>query len=77
MSGKLTTKRPYHLSKTKRSVHKFDDKEPHNNIKGAPGQHFHIDFGFVRGFDDDDQEQRKKKTTIQYSIDGHKLCSNY
>ena len=77
MSGKLTTKRPYCKPKQKHQkkppTPSTDDLES-EYIRGAPGQHFHIDFGFVRGYEDEDElvtNKKKKKTMINTSIDGH------
>ena len=77
MSGKLTTKRPYYQQKNKSTkkppTQRTDDFDT-EYIQGAPGQHFHIDFGFVRGYEDDvDQTstKAKKKSLINTSIDGH------
>ena len=50
MTGKLCTKRPY--KKTSVQKHSKEEEEHGDDmdiIHGQPGQHYHIDFGFVRG----------------------------
>lgn len=72
MSGKLSTKRNIKSKGTKTTSPK--PIKPGKQLKGQPGQHFHIDFGFVRGQEDsydiknDNLPQQKGK--IVKSIDG-------
>ena len=65
MSGKLTTKRKYKGKPTiPKQINDHDEDICEATPKGSPGQHFHIDFGFVKGKDDDNR-------TVHTSIDGY------
>ena len=68
MSGKLATKQPIGKKKNINNTKPIDDDNDDIYIPNAePGQHFHMDFGFVRGSDFNYKTQTGKTVT---SIDG-------
>ena len=75
MTGKLCTKRKVHQKQavTKQKVTEEEYQEI-DDIQGEPGQHYHMDFGFVKGRDDSyditNNNTVKKKGKIVKSIDG-------
>jgi dUTP pyrophosphatase len=74
MTGKLCTKRINKRTKTSKSS-KEAEIIKETPIQGDAGQHFHIDFGFVRGreesYDISTDNLPRKKGKIVQSIDGH------
>ena len=67
MSGKLCTRR---FGKSKAMVKIINDDTA--IVQGEPGQHFHVDFGFVRGQDDtEDRTGIRENAPIVKSIDGY------
>ena len=57
MSGKLATRRKYKTQqKIKETVEEHCEDICDSTKTGLPGQHFHIDFGFVRGQDDNSKK---------------------
>lgn len=80
MQGKLCTKR--HISSRKRLPSKSVIKSEHTteeiieHVPGEPGQHYHMDFGFIRGkhdsYDISSQRTNRSSGNIVTSIDGYK-----
>ena len=75
-SGKLCTKRTYPNAEKKKTATKQTPMDNEEAIPpGEPGQHYHMDFGFVRGHDEsfnlNQQLKKKKKGKIVQSIDGY------
>ena len=70
MSGKLSTKRAIGKkeknTKTKTTPQIVEDQDDTYMPDAQPGQHFHLDFGFVRG---SDYNYKTKEGTTVTSID--------
>ena len=71
MSGKLCTKRPY---KGKPKTTTTETPIHEDTLKGQPGQHYHIDFGFVRGteasYNTTIEKEKSQRGKIVTSLDG-------
>ena len=74
MAGKLCTRRP--TKHTKSNQEKVSDEyQDIDDIHGEPGQHYHMDFGFVKGRNESynitNNNTVKKKGKIVKSINGY------
>ena len=80
MQGKLCTKRSIGTRNKKHQQVPVDttqsEEAEHDVPMGEPGQHFHMDFGFIRGrhdsYDIENERTAMKTGSIVTSIDGYK-----